>query len=208
MYEESKELKGLSNHEILRQRRINDYYKNPNHCESCGDVIKVSKKRKVSETRRKRFCSKSCAASFNNKGVRRHGNLEGYTCPHCGNKKTKSAKVCHECKVQMSYVRHKMTSLKEIANEGNARVRWSRVRTWAKKILNFTGREFKCELCNESCVLDVCHIKAISSFPETALCGEVNHLDNLIYLCPTHHVYFDKGWVTLDGGYTKECPCE
>jgi len=41
-------------------------------------------------------------------------------------------------------------------------------------------------------IVEVCHVREISSFPETALMGEVNSLDNLKYLCPNHHKLLDK----------------
>lgn len=42
------------------------------------------------ETKNKKFCSRSCSASFNNKGVRRNGN-QPTDCQQCG-KKTKLSK--------------------------------------------------------------------------------------------------------------------
>jgi len=54
-----------------------------NNCKNCG-----------TETKNPKFCSSSCAASFNNKGVRRHGNAAG-VCLNCGTKKeSHTAKFC------------------------------------------------------------------------------------------------------------------
>jgi hypothetical protein len=54
-----------------------------NNCKNCG-----------TETKNPKFCSSSCAASFNNKGVRRHGKETG-VCIECGSKKSNySAKFC------------------------------------------------------------------------------------------------------------------
>jgi hypothetical protein len=47
-----------------------------NNCKNCG-----------TETKNPKFCSSSCAASFNNKGVRRHGNAAG-VCMNCGGDKS------------------------------------------------------------------------------------------------------------------------
>lgn len=56
------------------------------YCKQCGDVI-TSKSAKV-------FCGSSCAASFNNRGVRRHGEAPG-ECPLCGKPKPHAAaKYC------------------------------------------------------------------------------------------------------------------
>jgi len=55
--------------EASRQRGIERrvaYSKNPKKCLFCNDEIPYEK-------RRSKFCNNSCAASFNNVGVRRHG---------------------------------------------------------------------------------------------------------------------------------------
>ena len=48
------------------------------------------------ETTNKKFCSKSCSASYNNKGVRRHGNSKVIKkCLHCQSEfKTHEGKYC------------------------------------------------------------------------------------------------------------------
>jgi len=43
-----------------------EYLENPKRCLKCDQELSFSK-------RRNRFCNSSCAASFNNKGVQRHG---------------------------------------------------------------------------------------------------------------------------------------
>lgn len=40
--------------------------------------------------------------------------------------------------------------------------------------------------------MEVCHTKAISSFPPETKIREVNRLDNLVYLCPNHHILLDR----------------
>ena len=59
-----------------RQNNIKAYNKNPIKCKHCSLVIPYDK-------RRHKFCSHSCAAAFNNKGVRRHGEAPK-PCTHCG----------------------------------------------------------------------------------------------------------------------------
>ena len=46
---------------------INKYYKNPQICQSCRKIIEVKQSDKVRDVKRKKFCNKSCAASFNNR---------------------------------------------------------------------------------------------------------------------------------------------
>ena len=60
-------------------------------------------------------------------------------------------------------------------------------------LLQESGREPKCAICGFSEYVEACHIKAISSFPLDTKVREVNSLDNLVYLCPNHHILFDRG---------------
>lgn len=45
----------------LKQQRVKNYYSNPILCKHCNTPLEYNKKRN-------KFCSKSCAASFNNTG--------------------------------------------------------------------------------------------------------------------------------------------
>ena len=54
------------------------------NCKQCGELL----------YKKQTFCNSSCAASYNNKGVRRHGNERG-VCPVCSNpKKSNERKYC------------------------------------------------------------------------------------------------------------------
>lgn len=66
-------------------KRIEDYNSNPKLCKNCNLVIEYDK-------RRNDFCSHSCSVSFNNKGVRRHGDAP-IDCLNCGIK-THNEKFC------------------------------------------------------------------------------------------------------------------
>jgi predicted restriction endonuclease len=50
----------------------------------------------------------------------------------------------------------------------------------------------KCMECGYNKHVEVCHIKSVSEFDEDSLVTEINHIDNLIGLCPTHHWEFDN----------------
>lgn len=56
---------------INRRKALENYYENPNVCQHCGITILVGIKQKVANTRRQKFCSRSCAAKFNNLGTDR-----------------------------------------------------------------------------------------------------------------------------------------
>ncbi|HEC64608.1 MAG TPA: HNH endonuclease, partial [bacterium] len=73
------------------------YNKNPNLCTQCEDRLSYAK-------RHNKFCSSSCAATFNNKGTRRHGKDPGL-CIECGKKLSWSGKkYCnHRCQNDYQY---------------------------------------------------------------------------------------------------------
>ena len=50
-----------------RKKKEEEYYKNPILCKFCNEPIPHSK-----DVKRRKFCTQSCAAAFNNKGVRRN----------------------------------------------------------------------------------------------------------------------------------------
>ena len=43
-----------------------------------------------------------------------------------------------------------------------------------------------------------CHIKPLADFPDMATTAEINHPDNLLWLCRNHHWEFDHGLLVLD----------
>ena len=72
----------------LREASLSKYYRSPKYCVQCHEVIRVRKKQKVSETRSKKFCNHSCAASYNNSGHTSFGPKRTVeredNCIHCG----------------------------------------------------------------------------------------------------------------------------
>lgn len=73
-------------------------------CKQCGKEIEPHKK----------FCNRSCAASFNNKGVRRHGK-EPSNCANCGNNlKLTARKYCNaNCQQEHKWRERKKKYLRE-----------------------------------------------------------------------------------------------
>ena len=53
---------------------MDDYNQNPNYCKQCGKAILCDDSSKLYNTKKKKFCNSSCAASFNNKNVVRNKN--------------------------------------------------------------------------------------------------------------------------------------
>ncbi|MCA9912481.1 MAG: hypothetical protein KC496_04015, partial [Anaerolineae bacterium] len=67
------------------------YESDPKTCPTCGRVLPYEK-------RRNKFCSQSCAATYNNKGVVRLQTVNDEFCAYCGEKKEKRQnKYCDDC---------------------------------------------------------------------------------------------------------------
>ena len=57
----SAQQKAIAKHQELKKQRIDNYYNDPNLCAQCNQPLKYEKKKN-------KFCSSSCAATFNNTG--------------------------------------------------------------------------------------------------------------------------------------------
>lgn len=177
----------------IRLKAIEKYNTNPKICKNCSKVIEVRSNERPHDTLRKSFCSKSCSATFNNKGKRRHIII---LC-ECGNSKSKRADICNECFKKSRLPLDK--TLAEIVGDGKySTTKLNDVRKRARKIL--LQREKTCLLCNNHDfdeVVEACHIKGIMTFPLETKIESINNINNLIWLCPSHHKLFDKGLIEL-----------
>lgn len=136
------------------------------------------------ETTNPKFCSKSCAAIFNNArtDVRRR-QPEG-ACAECGVAIKVKFKYCPDH-------RWRDRTLNKTLNTdtgGNAGVR-----DMARRVYRNSGRPWSCALCGYETHVDICHIKDIRSYPHGTLYSIINDQANLIALCKNHHWEFDNG---------------
>jgi hypothetical protein len=124
------------------------------------------------KTNNPKFCSKSCSASFNNKGVRRHGSGEDKACLNCG-KINYDKKYCSN-KCQGEHKRK--NSVKLI--EKNELMNWKSIKRY---LMDNFG---KCDVCG------------ISEWQGNYITLECDHIDgditnnilsNSRLLCPNCH---------------------
>jgi Zn finger protein HypA/HybF involved in hydrogenase expression len=163
-----------------------EYYENPKLCPNCNSVIPYEKKGE------NKFCNKSCSASFNNKGVRRHGNpkiilsKEGKIIPK---------PLCKRCSKECAQNKSFFCSAKcHKEYEYLQRVSMWIEGTYETKSRNFFRRYltetqgYECSCCNISewnnkpIVLEVDHIDGNS---------ENNRPENLRFICPNCHSQTD-----------------
>ena len=172
------------------------YNQNPNKCLNCDKIIFAYLGDDLRNRKRQKFCSRPCSASFNNK---RKGNH--LTCL-CGNKKDHRSKNCVKCYKRNKLKEVNKSSIKDFLSKGNARVKYSWIRSWVRKSLLLSDKPMECIMrdCSEfKEVLEVSHTRSIASFDEFSLMGEVNHIDNLEWICPSHHALYEKGIIDLNG---------
>lgn len=203
-FETTRPVDNFTGNARIRQRAINKYYENPQSCKYCGEVIKVNCGTKPGDIRVKSFCNHSCSAKYNNAGVRRHPESRSSKCPICENDKDLRAKTCINCKMIKTQEVNGERSIRDLIGGITAsRAKFNTIRTLARKAMRLSGRVYKCEYCDFDIKLDVAHIKPIASFDLETKINVVNHLDNLKYMCPNHHMLFDDGYMDVNGVIIK-----
>jgi len=121
-----------------RRKRVQEYAKNPTRCKACNEPLPYERKHDT-------FCSHSCSATHNNKGVRRHGN-EPSCCLDC-EKKTKKhgMRFCsNSCQLEYQYKEYIKDWLagRVSGNRAGGMTVSSHVQRWLRET-----RGKKCEIC-------------------------------------------------------------
>ena len=141
-----------------------------------------------------RFCCRSCSAvAIKSKSYDKKIN----TCTYCGDDVENYRHLfCKGCNI---LGRHKMratggkllteVTIKEYCPRKGANA-YDNIRSNARYIVR---DELKagCEECGWSRHVEVCHIKAISDYPDDTIVSVVNERHNLKLLCPNCHWVFD-----------------
>jgi predicted restriction endonuclease len=164
-----------------RDKSLEDYYKAPNVCKQCFEIIKVQENQKVSEIRKKSFCGSSCSASFNNSKRE---------------KKEKNKKEKNVRPEKFSYLEG--VTKKEFFEKKRVYYKFRAIiRKHAQYVYEKHKGEKTCKICGYDKCIQVCHIKSVSSFNDEDLITDINSNNNLIGLCPNHHWEFDHEQITL-----------
>ena len=73
------------------------------------------------------------------------------------------------------------------------------IRRHAVEIYNKSGKPKVCLICNysNSSIIKIAHIRPVSKFSNNTLVSEINNINNLVALCPTHHDEYDAGIISL-----------
>jgi hypothetical protein len=140
------------------------------------------------------YCSIKCAAQVNCKLTTKR-TVEG-ACAFCGKAISSSLKFCsRSCRQEATSVQYN-TTLGEYRGRLTRRNFHINLREQSRREYRLSGRPFKC-FCGYDKHVNICHIRAVKDFPDSALLKTVSHADNLVALCPNHHWEFDNGFLTL-----------
>lgn len=146
------------------------------------------------ETDNPKFCSKSCSASFNNRKYPKR-EMEG-TCFLCGEKIKLERKYCASCWSKLSSAEDlTLLQAKQRYSKHHRTSAFALVRSRARSSMK--NKPQICANCGYDVHVEVCHIKAISEFPDDTMISEVNDESNLILLCPNCHWEFDHNILKL-----------
>lgn len=166
-YEKTK--KAIKTHRERQKRAAREKYEeNLPICPNCDAVIPFEK-------RRNKFCSHSCAASYNNRGQVRVETVNPVECAHCGAvKETRQNKYCDECNDNRVY--NKITKLEDANSD------------FTRKRILIEQRGHQCESCGlsewfgQEIMLELHHVDGNSDNSEES---------NLKILCPNCHSQTD-----------------
>lgn len=136
------------------------------------------------ETKNPKFCSTSCSASYNNKGVRRHGKPKG-NCLHCGEKLVQGETKYCSVRCMQDFLYEKNIAKWKLDNNFGTKSGGTLLRGFLKRYI-WEKYEKKCSSCGWN---------EINKFTGKVPL-EIEHIDgnylnnteeNLILLCPNCH---------------------
>ena len=161
----------------LREKSLRTYYKNPNYCLYCNNMIIVGENEVVAKTRKKKFCNKQCLFNYRNENM----NTEHHrVCQICGNKIAHSnqSNLCVSC-FKKTQANEKIRIWKETGNTGCG----------TSSTLRNCIRDYIFEKQNKQC--SICHMDAQWNgkdlhFILDHIDGDAanNFEDNLRLICP------------------------
>lgn len=145
------------------------------------------------ETTNPVFCCRSCSTSYNNR-INPKRKPE-HVCKTCGIPINSDRKYC---KNHVQTIGNPLETLEDLQyNEVYKSSRDAKIRSRARTVYKKSNKPKYCIICKYDKHYEVCHITAISKYNKTALVSNVNHITNLIALCPNHHWEFDNGLLKI-----------
>lgn len=191
--------------EVIKERskKTREYLLNPNKCKHCQKEILPSKDIKLSATKLKIFCNKTCANIYNHYnrielGIKRKTRKDKivHKCI-CGNIKNKHSNICIECFSKDENRFLNRSKERVLSDYKSIEKGFIAIRKHSRYIYNTSNKSKYCTVCGYDKHYEICHIKAVSEFEDNALIKEINNIDNLTALCRNHHWELDNGLLKL-----------
>ncbi len=162
-------------------------------CQCCDKLFnKFPKEIKKSQNH---FCSRSCAAKINNKKFKKRKNVKNFCA--CGKEIHKHTITCLSCIKNKSKEKWAKETIGDKIYDKHKYAKYAYIRFAAKSVAKENNMT-KCKNCGYEKHVEICHIKAIHTFPKETFISKVNDISNLIALCPNCHWEFDHGDLTFD----------
>ena len=142
------------------------------------------------------FCTKRCAATLNNKKFpKRKPAIKKY-CKLCDKVIKNKSIHCTTCDAIERGKKVDNMTIKEVKyNNTQLSSRYARIRCRARYVYSDTDNS--CQNCGYDMHVEICHLKAISSFAEDTKISIVNSSSNIIILCRNCHWELDHGLLEL-----------
>jgi hypothetical protein len=171
------------------------YLAAPHRCLQCAEPILPHAGEKIHETMRRKFCSRSCAASYNNRSaVAPKKKAQPRFCAQCGTRITSGVQdgprtLCPACTEAL--VSRLPSLLRREASSAD-------IRRHMRLVLS--DRPRRCQHCGYDTHVEAVHRRPIDDFSPDATLAEIDAPANLAYLCPNHRWEFEHGLISLDTG--------
>lgn len=155
------------------------------------------------DTTNPKFCSKSCAASFNNKRedlLRLGRRVKTKKCRVCDTLIFQKNSYCPKCILLGKHLRNQKhlkdkTLGEEIDGSKKDANIYNNIRQHARRVCR--EETYCCDKCGYEKHVEICHIKPIRDFSLDSLVSEINDRSNLVKLCPNCHWELDNGLLIL-----------
>ena len=126
-------------------------------------------------------------------------------CPSCGGYKYKTSKLCQKCSNKEKYeVRDRELGYYIGYGEDKKQylsTKLNDVRKDARRFMETeSGQEKVCKYCHNhefDDILEVHHLRGITTFNEHDKISKINNDENLVWLCPNHHRMLELGLIEL-----------
>lgn len=135
------------------------------------------------ETSNPKFCSRSCAAKYNNRVPKRKATIS--KCGDCKITIPPRNKYCKTCRDKRN-TRGDITLSEAVYEYHYRSSAFALVRSRARKALK-ENRPKICEWCGYDKHAEAAHIVPIRNFSDDTKISVINDLSNLLWLCPNCH---------------------